>query len=230
MNFPTLKRLLTKLGVFVSPRVIHHFDGVLNYLVAGRWFHDRGITIPVRVKTRFELYALVAKGVEEPVVYLEFGVFQGEATREWARLLRHPETRFHGFDSFEGLPETWGQKCDKATFNVQGRIPDLGDARVTFHKGWFTETVPKYVSTFSPAYPLIVHLDADLYSSTIYPLRQLQPWLRERTILIFDEFFDREHEMKALSEFLDEEGARVECIGATTTLTQVAFRVVRPPG
>jgi len=229
MNFPLLKRALTRVGILISPRVIHHLDGVLNYLATGRWFHDRKIAIPVRLPSRFDLYALVAKQIKEPVVYLEFGVFQGEAIREWTRLLRHPETRFHGFDSFEGLPETWGQKCDKSTFNVNGRIPDLGDARVTFHKGWFTDTLPSFVANFAPAFPLIVHLDADLYSSTIYPLRQLQPWLRDGSILIFDEFFDREHEMKAFTEFLDEQGATVECIGATAALTQVAFRIIRRP-
>jgi hypothetical protein len=85
MNFSRLKRLLTRVGVLISPRVVHHIDGVLNYLATGRWFHDRKIGIPTRVASRFELYALVAERIMEPVIYLEFGVFQGEAMREWVR-------------------------------------------------------------------------------------------------------------------------------------------------
>jgi hypothetical protein len=38
-----------------------------------------------------------------------------------------------------------------------------------------------------------------------------------------------EDEMKAFTEFLDEQGATVECIGATAALTQVAFRIIRRP-
>jgi hypothetical protein len=72
----------------------------------------------------------------------------------------------------------------------------------------------------------LVHLDADLYSSTKYVLKQLAPWLHPDTVLIFDEFYDREHELKALDEYLTETGSRLVCLGATRTLTQVAFRIV----
>ena len=42
---------------------------------------------------------------DQRVLYLEFGVFRGRTIRYWSRKLRHPETRLHGFDSFEGLPD-----------------------------------------------------------------------------------------------------------------------------
>jgi hypothetical protein len=41
-----------------------------------------------------------------PGYYLEFGVFTGGTIRYLARLRR--DQTFHGFDSFEGLPEAWG--------------------------------------------------------------------------------------------------------------------------
>lgn len=41
------------------------------------------------------------------VLYMEFGAAKGDATRMWAKLLRLPSTVLHGFDSFEGLPESW---------------------------------------------------------------------------------------------------------------------------
>jgi hypothetical protein len=33
--------------------------------------------------------------------------------------------------------------------------------------------------------------------------------------------------MKALSEFMDEDGFELECIGATRALTQTAFRITK---
>jgi O-methyltransferase len=224
MRFSRLKYILTRIGALTLKQVIHYGDGVLNYLGAGRWFRDRGIEIPKRVASREALYTLISSQVAEPTTYVEFGVFEGEATREWLRLLSHPASEFHGFDSFEGLPETWGLKYDRKTFDVGGRIPQFCDPRVTFHKGWFTETLPVFLNSFAPDKQLIVHLDADLYNSTIYPLRQLRSWLTPGTILIFDEFFDREHEMKALSEFVDEERINLRCLAATHMLTQVAFQ------
>ena len=42
-----------------------------------------------------------------------------------------------------------------------------------------------------------MHLDADLYSSTMIPLIYLDRFITKGTLLIFDEFYDRDHEFKA---------------------------------
>ena len=71
------------------------------------------------------------------VLYLEFGVFDGRATHVTGqKLLRHPESHLHGFDSFEGLPESWaGMDRGKGYFSTNGVIPQIDDARVRFFKG-----------------------------------------------------------------------------------------------
>jgi O-methyltransferase len=231
MKFPSIKAVLTKVGRSVPPRAIHYLSGVLNYLAVGRWFRDRNLHIPARVKNRSALYELIAPAIKQPAIYLEFGVFEGEAMRRWLAVLSHEGSRFHGFDSFEGLPENWTLLCDKKVFDLEGRMPVFNDARVTLHKGWFSNTIPPFIAGFQTPDQLVVHLDADLYSSTILPLRALLPHFRVGTVLVFDEFFDREHEMKAFSEFLSDEDLEVECLGGTSALTQVAFRITRiaPP-
>jgi Methyltransferase domain len=229
MKFPILKELLSRLGVLVPPRLIHYVSGLLNYLSVGRWFHDRKLAIPIRCAGREELYNQLAKSIVEPVSYLEFGVFKGVTLRHWTTLLRHADTRFDGFDSFVGLPENWGYFCDKKLFDVQGQMPKYDDARVQLHKGWFTDTLPGFLTKFQARPTLILHLDADLYSSTIFVLRQMRPWLREGTILIFDEFFDREHEMKALTEFMQDERMSLKCLAATRALSQTAFQITSLP-
>ncbi|MCU0784715.1 MAG: class I SAM-dependent methyltransferase [Verrucomicrobia bacterium] len=229
MKFRRQKALLARFGRFVSPRLIHYASGQLNYLNVGRWFHDRKLSVPVRCDDREPLYNHIATLVQEPVSYLEFGVFKGSTLRHWSGLLKHQGSLLHGFDSFEGLPEIWGYFVDKATLDVGGVMPKFEDPRVQLFKGWFNETLPPYLREFKPNPVLILHLDADVYSSTIFVLRELKPFLRPGTVLIFDEFFDREHELKAFSEFLQEFPMTIECVGATKALTQAAFRIKALP-
>ncbi len=229
MKFPFLKAQFSRLGKYISPKWVHYADGLLNYLAVGRWFHDAKLNVPVRFGDRPFLYDYVATFVQEPVTYLEFGVFKGATLRHWSNLLKHPVSVLHGFDSFEGLPETWSHFVDKETLNVGGQMPQFEDKRVKLYKGWFSNSLPPYLRESPPAGRLVVHLDADLYSSTIFVLEQLKPFLTPGTILVFDEFFDRDHELKAFTEFLQSFPMGIECLGATRALTQVAFRIKSVP-
>jgi len=229
MKFPVFKECLSRIGAHVSPRQVHYFNGILNYLSVGRWFRDWKIAIPARCADRFALYNQIAPMVAEPASYIEFGVFKGITLRHWTTLLRHPETSFDGFDSFEGLPENWGLFTPKEYFDLAGQMPHYDDPRVHLFKGWFSDTLPKFLESFRPRPTLVVHLDADLYSSTIYVLRQLRSSFRPGTIVIFDEFFDREHELKAFNEFLHDEKLKVKCIAASRALTHVAFQITEIP-
>lgn len=229
MKFANSKEVFSRLGFLFSPRAIHYANGILNYLNIGRWFHDRKLSVPTRCSDRPALHQHVATLVTEPVTYVEFGVFKGESLRRWSGLLKHPDSQLHGFDSFEGLPETWNIFMSKEILDVGGALPEIRDGRVQLFKGWFSETVPAYAADLKPHANLVLHLDADIYSSTIYVLRQMRPFLKPGTILVFDEFFDREHELKAFTEFLEECPLTFECIGATRALTQVAFRILSVP-
>jgi hypothetical protein len=229
MKFPFFKEFLSRLGVFVPARWVHYFNGILNYLSVGRWFCDRGLVVPVRLQDRPQLYAHLAAKLKEPATYLEFGVFEGVSMGLWSGHLKSPQSELAGFDSFEGLPEDWGYFTAKEQFDVKGRMPRFDDPRVRLIKGWFDQTLPLFLQDIRPQATLIVHLDADLYSSTIFVLRQLRPHLRVGTLLIFDEFFDREHEMKAFSEFLKEFPMTIECVAATKALSQAAFRISSLP-
>src|ERR1700694_1557799 len=108
---------------------------------------------------------------------------------------------FFGFDSFEGLPERWNKEKGKGFFDVGGNVPEFEDRRVTFIKGWFNESVPRFVNDFNPENRLVVHLDADLYQSPLVPLIYLDRFITKGTMLIFDEFYDRDHEFKAFMDY-----------------------------
>lgn len=77
----------------------------------------------------------------------------------------------YGFDSFEGLPEPWYGKYGKGAFARVGllEVPD----NVTLVKGWFDDTLHGFLAEH-PGPLAFLHVDCDLYSSTIYAFDQLQ--------------------------------------------------------
>ncbi|MGZ3274886.1 MAG: class I SAM-dependent methyltransferase [Caulobacteraceae bacterium] len=178
-----------------------------------------------RVVDRFALYSLVSAELiaGRPFDYLEFGVFQGESIRKVAGLNPNPGCRFFGFDSFEGLPQDWNAEKPKGYFDVGGALPQVDDARVSFIKGWFDQTLPPFLADYRPHDQLWIHIDADLYGSTLCVLTYLNKHIRPGTVIVFDEVEDLMHEFKALCDFQDMSGKTLELHAATQDCRQAAF-------
>ena len=189
---------------------------------------DHGFQIKQRVPNRYGVFATVAQRIADGrVLYLEFGVWKGASMRYWSGALKHPDAKLHGFDSFEGLPEDFddvGGTLMKGAFDVGGRIPEIDDARVRFFKGWFDETLPTYQVPEHDR--LVIALDADLYSSTIYVLRHFREHIKPGTFTYFDEMSRLEHEPKAFAEFMKETGLRFELVATDESLNKVFFECV----
>jgi len=133
--------------------------------------------------------------------YLEFGVAHGDSLRSWCGLNTSPQTRFFGFDSFQGLPEHWTVERPKGAFTTSGKTPDIGDPRVQFVVGWFQHSLPGFLESYEPKNRLLVHIDSDLYSSSLYCLTSMNHFMPPGTLVIFDEFYDVLHEYRALSDY-----------------------------
>jgi hypothetical protein len=157
------------------------------------------------------------------VLYLEFGVAEGASMRYWSRLLDNPESRLHGFDSFEGLPEDWAFGWQAGCFSVQGKPPEFDDPRVELFTGWFTDTLPYYV--WPESYEkLVVCIDCDLYSSASYVLGAIEERISPGTVLYFDEFHHYADELRAFDELAHRTGWSFEILAATRDFSQIAFK------
>ena len=102
------------------------------------------------------------------------------------------------------------QGFDKGSFNLNGNIPTINDNRVTFEKGYFQNTLPKFILENKFEENLFVHYDADLFSSTLFCLLKLDT-LKIPYFAIFDEFYP--DEVNALKKYIDMTSAKVEMIG-----------------
>jgi hypothetical protein len=225
MNRPVeaAKEVLTQAGAACSLSTLLTFNSVFNYLWVGHWMKSRGFRVLRRVESREQVFETAAREIRDrAVLYLEFGVNRGASIRTWSGLLRNPRSNLHGFDSFEGLPESWDLSAPKGDFASGGAVPVIDDSRVSFFKGWFSETLPHYVP---PAHEqLFVNFDADLYSSTKTALDFLKPYVSVGTYLYFDEFQAREHESKAFDEFLSDTGWTFQVVAASRGLSNVLFQ------
>jgi len=71
----------------------------------------------------------------------------------------------------------------------------------------------------------VYHHDGDLYSSTLFALTVLYPYLKVGDILIFDELGVPHHEFKALQDFVSAFYLKLEPVGAINNYLQVVFEV-----
>jgi hypothetical protein len=185
---------------------------------------DHDFVVGQRAQDKFGVWDVVASRLRDrQVLYLEFGVAYGNSMRYWSRELKHPGSILHGFDSFEGLPEEGGS-WTKGQFSTDGRIPQTDDPRVRFFKGWFHEVLPTYSLPLPET--LVINMDADLYSSTIYVLRHLRPHIKPGTFIYFDEFNHVEHEPRAFDEFMAESGLKFGVVCADKSMAFVFFECI----
>jgi hypothetical protein len=201
----------------VRERAIRALASTVDYI-------DARMADALGFETQRELldYALSQTGTAGH--YLEFGVFSGGTIRHMAR--RKPEVIFHGFDSFEGLPEAWaGFTLGRRAFAMEGRMPRV-PTNVELHKGWFNDTIPAWCRQVAGPVAFL-HIDCDLYSSTVDIFRGLAARLGSGTVIVFDEYFNypgwERHEFKAWQEFVADH--RVEYTYLGYARQQVALRI-----
>jgi O-methyltransferase len=194
-----------------------------------KWRRDRGSQ--TLVSGRRELHIAVSKLVaDRTILYLEFGVYRGDSIKYWTMLNRRPDSKFVGFDTFTGLPEAWETNLTVVPANVfttEGKVPQIDDDRCSFRVGLFQETLRPFLSQLDRAEceQMVVHMDADIYTSTLYVLTQCDPVIRAGDILIFDEFSSVLNEFRALEDWSGAYLRKYTPIFSTPYSDQVAIRI-----
>lgn len=173
------------------------------------------MTEAVSFDTPRDLMTFAIKQVRIDGAVLEFGVNQGGTINFIAKAM--PARRIHGFDSFEGLPESWsGNQMAAGSFDNGGRMPKV-PANVALHKGWFSDSLPGWVAANGAEKVALLHVDCDIYSSTCTIFEHLERQIVPGTVIVFDEYFNypawQAHEHKAFREFLARTGRRCRYLG-----------------
>lgn len=175
---------------------------------------------------RMTLYQYVidheVKGAD--IDYFEFGVATGLSFRWWVDAIKNEDSRFYGFDTFTGLPEAWGP-FKKGDMSNGEKPPEIDDQRHSFYQGVFQQTLGDFLASYHSDRKKVVHLDADLYSATLFVLTSMSPFLKKGDILLFDEFNVPMHEYKAFMEWVESYYINYTVLGQVNNFFQVAIRI-----
>lgn len=175
-------------------------------------FHD---WIPTQLDPK-----LISQGL-----VLEFGVASGRTLNHFARLL--PTKTVYGFDGFAGLPENWTSRMPKGFF-ARSNLPRVR-TNCQLVVGWFNETLPGFVQQHTEPVALL-HVDCDLYSSTVTILENLKNQIVPGTVIVFDEYMNypgwQQDEFRAWQEFVADHRVKYEYIGRVSRHQKVAVRVL----
>jgi hypothetical protein len=197
---------------------LHAKREAVDYIIANM---QDALVLPDRLDLlKFALSRAPADGL-----VLEFGVEKGASLRHLASLT--PRI-VHGFDSFAGLPGDWsGTKEAKGAFDQRGKLPRI-PPNAELHVGWFDATLPPFLAG-DPSPCALVHVDCDIYVSTVAVFTELAPRIVPGTVIVFDEYFNypgwRNHEYKAFQEFIDGFGRGYRYLGFAAEKGHVAVQI-----
>jgi O-methyltransferase len=208
---------------------IAHFSALSKFINRHRKIEFSDFyTIKFNHSKRYKLFEYLLEKEElntQGIDYLEFGVSKGHSFKWWIENNNNSSSKFHGFDTFTGLPEDWGpyKKGDMSSGNEQPLMPGN---RHQYYQGLFQETLPQFLTQtkFENSRKLI-HMDADLYSSTLFVLTSLSTYLRKGDIILFDEFNVPMHEFKAFKEWTESFYIDYEVLGAVNNFYQMAIKL-----
>jgi hypothetical protein len=179
--------------------------------------------------TDYDLHDWVVGEVDLDLMHkglvLEFGVATGRTLNHFARLL--PGKTVYGFDGFQGLPEDWTSRMRRGFF-ARDSLPWVRD-NCQLVIGWFDQTLPKWIkSNHQPV--ALLHVDCDLYSSTVTILNNLRHQIVSGTVIVFDEYINypgwQLDEFRAWQEYVKKHNIRYEYIGRVSRHQKVAVRVI----
>ncbi len=156
---------------------------------------------------------------ELPNVYFEFGCHSARtfsAAARATRYLKMKDAQLFAFDSFEGLPIT--TKEDDGYFEAGTFLTPIEDFlhlvkkqsglilnQKNVIKGYYEGSLTPEIQSKLPKVG-VVHIDVDLYSSTVEVLKFIKPLLVVGTVLMFDDWYcfplgENKGEKRAFDEF-----------------------------
>lgn len=220
------KELSTVKSFIVEKPVQNIRKHLFNYagMETARYIIENMPTVPY-FKDKYELLTYALSKVTLEGQYLEFGVYSGNTINHISSTC--PNVQVYGFDSFEGLPESWRSGFEKGAF-AKDNLPPVND-NVTLVKGWFDVSIPEFLKEHNEQCAFL-HVDCDLYSSTKIIFDNFKDKIKPGTIIVFDEYFNypnwQQHEYKAFQEFIKDSNLNYRYLGYVYTLEQVAVEII----
>ena len=177
----------------------------LNCIAAPRRFLRKSIGGFYRMDHIYQVCKEFGSFYDGKFSILEFGVADGYSFTKKLYATRYlgmeDRVMVHGFDTFEGLPETHDPE-DRALIagaewiagQYRGRYEDLLSyceekySNFKLHKGLFTDTLTEQVlKHFEEYLPILIWIDCDYYYSTKQVFEPMTPYIPTGCVVYFDD-------------------------------------------
>jgi len=206
------KDIVKKQTLAAWTEIREHTADLMKFISALRSAEFVLQNIPLHLgKSHYQLRKDAILNAKHGGLFLEFGVAKGFWINQFAKMR---DVTFHGFDSFEGLPSDWSV-YGKGHYNLGGVLPPVED-NVILHKGWFNESLPLFLEENKEKVSFI-HMDCDLYDSTMTVLDLLRDRLLVGTQIVLDDFMLQpgweKEEHKAFFDFVEKESIEYKYTG-----------------
>ena len=228
------------LGYFTDVMNLRHMGRLHGTQTTWQYMVDHDLEDLKDCVTDYDLYEWTVTTQLDPALLnagqvLEFGTATGRTLNQFAYWL--PQHKIVGFDSWQGLPEPFN---DLPAGHFAQELPKVA-ANCELVQGWFGGRPPQdqsHIAEYTAegfartnSQPLaLLHIDADLYSSTKIVLDAFARHIVSGTVILFNEYWNhatwRKHEYRAWQEHVQQHGIRYEYIGYASNHQEVAVRVL----
>lgn len=178
----------------------------LNCIYKPRKFLRQGLNSFYRIDHIYEVLGEFKKKYKGSFSILEFGVSHGYTFVKMLYATKYMKmadrVAVHGFDSFEGLPES-SDITDKDVIArdswVSGQFRSNYDAlndycrrdynNYSFHRGYFEDTInDDFLKTLETKPPILIWIDCDYYTSARTVFERLIPYIPSGCVIYFDDY------------------------------------------
>jgi len=123
------------------------------------------------------------------------------------RLLRGGLSNVYGFDTFTGIPELVKSDLDgisnmpsfkkgayrsnqfQSVLDFILGASDINPKKLHLLKGDFRKTLKKFKVSLKSDFPLVFHVDCDIYSSSLVALRFVEEYAQDGSFLLLDDYW-----------------------------------------
>lgn len=230
-------RARIKAKKYLREKVYKSLPEYLREYIEYRYFKNKvkdGVKLinEEEVKSQFKKAIKLLKkeeSVDKIGDYLEFGVFYGSSIVCMREVMDNEgikNSKIIGFDSFEGLPseeyieeeEPWEEGDFKSNYRFAKEYikNNANSENIFLVKGWFRDTLKEdTIEKYSIEKASIIMVDCDIYESAKEALEFSVPLIKDRSIVIFDDWGTDNLDKKGAGE----KKAFEETIGSDEELT-----------
>ena len=203
-----------------------------------RYMQEKDLDDLQNFELEIDLYEYAVSQIDKTLLKdglcLEWGT-DGARTLHWfSRWL--PDNTLYAFDSWQGLPEKFNDLPAGHFARDMPKVPE----NCKLVQGWFGErpkldksSIAEFTAqTFANEHkePIaLLHLDADLYSSTKTVLDAFADQIVPGTVILFNEYWNhatwKKHEFKAWREHVAKHNVKYKYIGYVSKHQEVAIQI-----